>query len=78
VVPKAAVLLIDEVGHEPLTPEQAHVFFQLVNVGTRPVRSFLTSNRPFSKWPSSMSDEAVATRHAGPASSPRTGLQFEG
>jgi DNA replication protein DnaC len=58
---KPNVLLIDEVGHEPLTPEQAHVFFQLVNVRYETAPIILTSNRPFSKWAELMSDEAVAT-----------------
>jgi DNA replication protein DnaC len=58
---KPHVLLIDEVGHEPLTPEQAHVFFQLVNVRYETGTIVMTSNRPFSKWAELMSDEAVAT-----------------
>ncbi len=58
---KPHVLLIDEVGHEPLTAEQAHVFFQLVNVRYETGTIIMTSNRPFSKWAELMSDEAVAT-----------------
>ncbi|HOT63077.1 MAG TPA: IS21-like element helper ATPase IstB [Treponemataceae bacterium] len=58
---KPNVLLIDEVGHEPLTPEQAHVFFQLVNVRYETGSIVMTSNRPFAKWAELMSDEAVAT-----------------
>jgi DNA replication protein DnaC len=58
---KPHVLLIDEVGHEPLTPEQAHVLFQLVNVRYETGPIVMTSNRPFSKWAELMSDEAVAT-----------------
>lgn len=58
---KPHVLLLDEVGHEPLTPEQAHVFFQLVNTRYETGSVVLTSNRPFSKWAELMSDEAVAT-----------------
>jgi DNA replication protein DnaC len=58
---KPHVLLIDEVGHEPLTAEQAHVFFQLVNVRYETGTIVMTSNRPFSKWAELMSDEAVAT-----------------
>lgn len=58
---KPHVLLIDEVGHEPLTAEQAHVFFQLVNVRYETGSIIMTSNRPFSKWAELMSDEAVAT-----------------
>lgn len=58
---KPNVLLIDEVGHEPLTPEQAHVLFQLVNARYESGTMVMTSNRSFSKWAELMSDEAVAT-----------------
>ena len=58
---KPNVLLLDEVGHEPLSPEQAHVFFQLINVRYETGSIVLTSNRAFSKWAELMSDEAVAT-----------------
>ncbi len=46
---KPHVLLLDEVGHEPLSPEQAHVFFQLVNTRYETGSYALTSNRPFGK-----------------------------
>jgi DNA replication protein DnaC len=58
---KPNVLLIDEVGYEPLTPEQAHVFFQLINVRYEWGSIIMTSNKSFSKWAELMSDEAVAT-----------------
>jgi DNA replication protein DnaC len=55
------VLLLDEVGYEPLTPEQAHVFFQLINTRYETGSIVMTSNKSFSKWAELMSDEAVAT-----------------
>jgi DNA replication protein DnaC len=55
------VLLLDEVGYEPLSPEQAHVFFQLINARYETGSIIMTSNKPFSKWAELMSDEAVAT-----------------
>jgi len=55
------VLLLDEVGYEPLSPEQAHVFFQLINTRYETGSVVMTSNKPFSKWAELMSDEAVAT-----------------
>lgn len=58
---KPNVLLIDEVGYEPLTPEQAHVFFQLINIRYECGSIIMTSNKSFSKWAELMSDEAVAT-----------------
>lgn len=58
---KPNVLLIDEVGYEPLTPEQAHVFFQLVNTRYETGSIIMTSNKSFGKWAELLSDEAVAT-----------------
>jgi DNA replication protein DnaC len=58
---KPNVLLIDEVGYEPLTTEQAHVFFQLINMRYECGSIIMTSNKSFSKWAELMSDEAVAT-----------------
>jgi len=58
---KPNVLMIDEVGYEPLSPEQAHVFFQLINIRYEIGSIIMTSNKPFSKWAELMSDEAVAT-----------------
>jgi DNA replication protein DnaC len=58
---KPHVLLIDEVGYEPLSAEQAHVFFQLINARYECGSIIMTSNKAFSKWAELMSDEAVAT-----------------
>jgi DNA replication protein DnaC len=58
---KPHVLLLDEVGYEPLTPEQAHVFFQLINARYETGTIVMTSNKPFSKWAELMTDEAIAT-----------------
>ena len=58
---KPHVLLIDEVGYEPLSPEQAHVFFQLINTRYEWGSIIMTSNKSISKWAELMSDEAVAT-----------------
>lgn len=57
---KPHVLMIDEVGHEPLSPEQAHVLFQLVKTRYEVAPIIMTSNRSFAKWAELMSDEAVA------------------
>lgn len=58
---KPHVPLLDEVGYEPLSPEQAHMFFQLINARYETGPVVLTSNKPFAKWAELMSDEAVAT-----------------
>jgi DNA replication protein DnaC len=58
---KPHVLLIDEVGYENLTPEQAALFFQLINTRYEYGSIILTSNKPFGKWGEIMADDAVAT-----------------
>jgi DNA replication protein DnaC len=58
---KPNLLLLDEIGYENLDPEQAHVFFQLVNVRYEVGSMILTSNRPFGQWAELMGDDAVAT-----------------
>jgi DNA replication protein DnaC len=57
---KPHVLMFDEVGHEPLSPEQAHVLFQLVKTRYEIAPIIMTSNRSFAKWAELKSDEAVA------------------
>ena len=58
---KPHVLLIDEVGYENLLPEQATLFFQLVNARYENGSIIMTSNKPFGKWGEIMADDAVAT-----------------
>jgi DNA replication protein DnaC len=58
---KPHVLLIDEVGYENLSPEQAALFFQLINTRYEHGSIILTSNKPFGKWGEIMADDAVAT-----------------
>ena len=58
---KPHVLLLDEVGYEPLQSEQSHMLFQLINARYENGSIILTSNKSFAKWAELMSDEAVAT-----------------
>jgi DNA replication protein DnaC len=58
---KPHVLLIDEVGYENLTPEQAALFFQLINTRYEHGSIILTSNKVFGRWGEIMADDAVAT-----------------
>lgn len=53
---------MDEVGYEPLTAEQTHALFQLINVRYETGAMIMTSNKTFGKWTEFMNnDEAVAT-----------------
>jgi len=58
---KPHVLLIDEVGYENLSAEQASLFFQLINTRYEHGSIILTSNKPFGKWGEIMADDAIAT-----------------
>ncbi len=58
---KPHVLVIDEIGYENYTLEQANLFFQLVNARYETGSIIITTNKPFVKWAEIMSDEAIAT-----------------
>jgi DNA replication protein DnaC len=58
---KPHVLVIDEVGYESLTSEQANLFFQVVNIRYEHNPIIITTNKPFGKWSEILSDEAIAT-----------------
>jgi len=55
------VLLLDEVGYETLSPEEATLFFQLVNARYEKGSIVLTSNKTFGQWGEMMADNAKAT-----------------
>ena len=55
------ILVIDEVGYEPLTPELANLFFQVVNVRYETGSVILTTNKAFGAWAETMRDEAIAS-----------------
>jgi len=58
---KPHLMLIDEVGYENLGPEEATLFFQLVNTRYEHGSIVITTNKPFSKWGEIMNDNAKAT-----------------
>lgn len=58
---KPHVLVIDEVGYESLSREQANLFFQVVNARYESGPILITTNKAFGKWSEMMADEAIAT-----------------
>jgi len=58
---KPNLVVIDEVGYEKLKPEQANLFFQLINARYENCSTIITTNKPFSKWGEIMADDAIAT-----------------
>ena len=58
---KPHLILIDEVGYESLTQEQANLFFQVVNARYELGSMIITTNKAFGLWSEILSDEAIAT-----------------
>lgn len=58
---KPHLMLIDEVGYELLTKEQANLFFQVINARYEHGSMILTTNKPFARWAEMLGDEAIAT-----------------
>jgi DNA replication protein DnaC len=47
---RAALLVVDEIGHLPVVPGGGNLFFQLVNTRYEKGAMILTSNRGFAEW----------------------------
>ncbi len=58
---KPHLILIDEVGYENLTKEQANLFFQIVNTRYEQGSMIITTNKSFGRWAEILDDEAIAT-----------------
>jgi len=57
---KPHLILIDEVGYESLTQEQANLFFQVINTRYEHGSMILTTNKAFGRWSEILNDEAIA------------------
>ncbi|MBM1171225.1 IS21-like element helper ATPase IstB [Microvirga arabica] len=58
---RASLLVVDEIGYLPVTPEGGNLFFQLVNARYEKGAMILTSNRGFAEWGEVFGDPVVAT-----------------
>lgn len=58
---KPKLLIIDEVGYLPFSPNTAHLFFQLVCKSYENKSILLTINRPVSEWRMIFGGPTVAT-----------------
>src|SRR3954462_3856828 len=47
---RAALLVVDEIGYQPVVPGGGNLFFQLVNARYEKGAMILTSNRGFAEW----------------------------
>lgn len=58
---KPKLLIVDELGYLPLTPNAAHLFFQLVSRRYERGSLLITSNRTVSEWGQVFGDAIAAT-----------------
>ncbi len=54
------LLVVDEVGHIPIEPEAANLFFQLVSARYERASLLVTSDKPFGRWGEVFGDDVVA------------------
>ncbi len=55
-----ALLVVDEIGHLPISQDGAVLFFQLINARHERASTVLTSNRGFEEWDDVLGDEIMA------------------
>ena len=54
------LVIIDEFGYQPLTREEAHLFFRVVNYRyTKGASTAITTNKGIASWPSVLADDEV-------------------
>jgi DNA replication protein DnaC len=58
---RPALLVVDEIGYQPVVPGGGNLFFQLVNARYEKGAMILTSNRGFADWGELFGDPVVAT-----------------
>jgi DNA replication protein DnaC len=75
---KPAVLLLDEFGYEPFTPEATNYLFRLVSARHRAGSIVLTANTGFSKWRTLFPSEATAVATVDRLVDAATILRFTG
>lgn len=59
--PKPSVLVVDEIGHLPLSRTEANMVFQLVNPHYERGSIIATSNKAFSEWGQVLGHEVLAS-----------------
>ena len=55
-----ALLVVDEIGYEPVNQDGAVLFFQLINARHERASTVLTSNKGFEDWGGVLGDEVMA------------------
>ena len=58
---KSPLVVVDEVGYLPVTPEEAYLFFQFVSRRYEKHSTIITSNKSFGDWQELFGDPVIAT-----------------
>jgi DNA replication protein DnaC len=57
----SSLVVVDEVGYLPVTPQEAHLFFQFVSYRYERSSIIITSNKSFGDWQELFGDPVIAT-----------------
>jgi len=58
---KAALVIVDEVGFQPLTRQEASLFFRLVSYRYQRGSMLITTNKSVKDWPEVLAEDEVMT-----------------
>ena len=59
---KYKLLIIDEVGFNEISPLEAKIFFQLIDMRYTKISTIFTSNITFDKWPNILGQDEMITK----------------
>jgi len=57
----SSLVVVDEVGYLPVTPQEAHLFFQFISYRYERSSTIITSNKSFGDWQELFGDPVIAT-----------------
>jgi DNA replication protein len=58
---KSALVVVDEIGYEPIDRKEAHMFFKFVSNRYEQASTIITSNKSFVEWEEMFGDQVIAT-----------------
>ncbi|MBQ6207609.1 MAG: IS21-like element helper ATPase IstB [Oscillospiraceae bacterium] len=58
---KAALVIVDEVGFQPLEPVEANLFFTFISAMSEKTSVIITSNKGFDEWADFLGDATITT-----------------
>jgi DNA replication protein DnaC len=58
---KSALVVVDEIGYEPIDRKEAHLFFKFVSNRYERASTIITSNKSFVEWEEMFGDQVIAT-----------------